>query len=63
MLLDDWDSTVASFVKVTPRDYRRALLELQRRARERPHGGGGVRQSWMPGLLTTGGTADELTLR
>jgi glutamate synthase (NADPH/NADH) large chain len=28
-LLDDWDNTVASFVKVTPRDYRRALLELR----------------------------------
>src|SRR4051794_1647068 len=29
LLLDDWDSTVAAFVKVTPRDYRRALLELR----------------------------------
>jgi len=28
-LLDDWDNTVASFVKVTPRDYRRALVELR----------------------------------
>jgi glutamate synthase (NADPH/NADH) large chain len=28
-LLEDWDSTLASFVKITPKDYRRALLELQ----------------------------------
>ena len=42
LLLDDWDNTLAAFVKVTPRDYRRALLELQGRARKRPHGGGGV---------------------
>jgi glutamate synthase (NADPH/NADH) large chain len=28
-LLEDWDDTVASFVKITPKDYRRALLELQ----------------------------------
>src|SRR5579885_2228620 len=28
-LLDDWDNTVAAFVKVMPRDYRRALLELK----------------------------------
>ena len=28
-LLEDWDKTVASFVKITPKDYRRALLELQ----------------------------------
>jgi glutamate synthase (NADPH/NADH) large chain len=28
-LLDDWDNTVAAFVKVMPRDYRRALLELR----------------------------------
>src|SRR5207245_11540683 len=29
LLLEDWDNTVASFVKITPRDYRRALIELQ----------------------------------
>ena len=28
-LLEDWDNTLASFVKVTPKDYRRALLELK----------------------------------
>ena len=28
-LLEDWDTTLASFVKVTPKDYRRALLELK----------------------------------
>jgi len=28
-LLEDWHDTVASFVKITPKDYRRALLELQ----------------------------------
>jgi len=28
-LLEDWDNSVASFVKITPRDYRRALLELR----------------------------------
>ncbi|HVC55282.1 MAG TPA: glutamate synthase-related protein, partial [Stellaceae bacterium] len=29
MLLEDWERTLASFVKVTPKDYRRALLELK----------------------------------
>jgi glutamate synthase (NADPH) large chain len=28
-LLEDWDDTIASFVKITPKDYRRALLELR----------------------------------
>jgi glutamate synthase (NADPH/NADH) large chain len=28
-LLENWQSSLASFVKVTPKDYRRALLELQ----------------------------------
>jgi glutamate synthase (NADPH/NADH) large chain len=28
-LLEDWDKTLTSFVKITPKDYRRALLELQ----------------------------------
>jgi glutamate synthase (NADPH/NADH) large chain len=28
-LLEDWDSTLAAFVKVMPRDYRRALLDLR----------------------------------
>jgi glutamate synthase (NADPH/NADH) large chain len=28
-LLEDWDNALASFVKVTPKDYRRALLELR----------------------------------
>ncbi|MBM3486389.1 MAG: glutamate synthase large subunit [Alphaproteobacteria bacterium] len=28
-LLEDWDRALGRFVKVTPRDYRRALLELQ----------------------------------
>ena len=28
-LLEDWDNTLAAFVKVTPRCYRRALLELR----------------------------------
>jgi glutamate synthase (NADPH/NADH) large chain len=31
-LLEDWDTTLAAFVKVMPRDYRRALLELQAEA-------------------------------
>jgi len=33
-LLDDWPNALAAFVKVMPRDYRRALLELadERRA-------------------------------
>ena len=26
---DDWETTLANFVKVLPKDYRRALLELQ----------------------------------
>ncbi len=29
LLLEDWDNTLAAFVKVTPQDYRRALLELK----------------------------------
>ena len=29
MLLEDWDRTLAAFVKVMPKDYRRALLELK----------------------------------
>ena len=28
-LLDDWQTTLARFVKVTPRDYRRALRQLE----------------------------------
>jgi glutamate synthase (NADPH) large chain len=28
-LLEDWDSAVGAFVKIMPRDYRRALLELE----------------------------------
>jgi glutamate synthase (NADPH/NADH) large chain len=28
-LLEDWDTTLAHFVKVMPKDYRRALLELK----------------------------------
>jgi glutamate synthase (NADPH/NADH) large chain len=28
-LLEDWDNTLAAFVKVTPQDSRRALLELK----------------------------------
>jgi glutamate synthase (NADPH/NADH) large chain len=28
-LLEDWDNAVGAFVKIMPRDYRRALLELQ----------------------------------
>jgi glutamate synthase (NADPH/NADH) large chain len=28
-LLEDWENTLASFVKIVPTDYRRALLELQ----------------------------------
>src|SRR4029077_18854423 len=35
-LLEDWDSTVAAFVKVMPRDYRRALLELKAEAETAP---------------------------
>jgi glutamate synthase (NADPH/NADH) large chain len=29
LLLEDWGRTLAAFVKVTPQDYRRALLELR----------------------------------
>ncbi|HYZ39426.1 MAG TPA: glutamate synthase-related protein, partial [Stellaceae bacterium] len=28
-LLEDWDNTLASFVKIVPKDFRRALLELR----------------------------------
>jgi glutamate synthase (NADPH/NADH) large chain len=33
-LLDDWDNALSRFVKVTPRDYRRALLELRTEAQK-----------------------------
>ena len=29
MLLEDWERTLAAFIKVTPKDYRRALLEMK----------------------------------
>ncbi len=29
IMLEDWDNTLAGFVKIMPKDYRRALLELQ----------------------------------
>ena len=29
MLLEDWENTLASFIKITPKEYRRALLELR----------------------------------
>jgi glutamate synthase (NADPH/NADH) large chain len=37
-ILENWDRTLPSFVKVTPRDYRRALTEMaaERAAAERP---------------------------
>ena len=28
-LLEDWEATLAAFVKVTPKDYRRALLDME----------------------------------
>jgi glutamate synthase (NADPH/NADH) large chain len=28
-LLDDWDNALTHFVKIVPRDYRRALLDLR----------------------------------
>jgi len=28
-LLEDWDNALGCFVKVMPRDYRRALIEMQ----------------------------------
>jgi glutamate synthase (NADPH/NADH) large chain len=34
-LLEDWDNTLSAFVKVMPRDYRRALLELKAEAETR----------------------------
>ncbi|HEX2941862.1 MAG TPA: glutamate synthase large subunit [Rhodopila sp.] len=33
-LLDDWDNALSRFVKVMPRDYRRALLELKAEAQK-----------------------------
>jgi len=29
MLLENWDEALLRFVKVTPKDYRRALLDLE----------------------------------
>jgi glutamate synthase (NADPH/NADH) large chain len=31
-LLEDWDGALSRFVKVMPRDYKRALLELKAEA-------------------------------
>ena len=31
-LLDDWDNSVKSFVKVMPKDYKRAMLQARERA-------------------------------
>ncbi len=31
-LLEDWDSALSRFVKVVPREYKRALLELRAEA-------------------------------
>ena len=31
-LLEDWDNALKSFIKVMPRDYRRALLQARERA-------------------------------
>ncbi len=31
-LLEDWDNAVKSFVKVMPKDYKRALLQARERA-------------------------------
>jgi glutamate synthase (NADPH/NADH) large chain len=31
-LLDDWDNALKSFIKVMPRDYKRALLQARERA-------------------------------
>ena len=28
-LLEDWEATLSAFVKVMPKDYRRALLDLE----------------------------------
>jgi glutamate synthase (NADPH/NADH) large chain len=28
-LLEDWETTLGAFVKVMPKDYRRALLDLE----------------------------------
>ncbi len=28
-LLEDWDNALGGFVKIMPKDYRRALLEMQ----------------------------------
>jgi glutamate synthase (NADPH/NADH) large chain len=39
-LLDDWDNALGKFVKVMPRDYARALKQIEaERARRRPRRG------------------------
>jgi glutamate synthase (NADPH/NADH) large chain len=35
-LLDDWDNAVGKFVKVMPRDYARALRQLEAERDEEP---------------------------
>src|SRR5262249_59624848 len=51
-LLEDWDSTLASFVKITPKDYRRPPLSAPARpqsARDRCGGGTGQPSTCPPG--------------
>ena len=35
-LLEDWDNALKSFIKVMPKDYKRALLQARERAASRP---------------------------
>ena len=44
-LLDDWENALARFVKVVPRDYRRALLDLRAEQDAGEDRGGGVGES------------------
>ena len=39
-LLEDWDNALKSFVKVMPRDYKRAMLQARDRAAAQGRGGG-----------------------
>jgi len=43
-MLDDWDVAVQRFVKVMPRDYKRALAERAEREAEAAAQGSGIRQ-------------------
>ena len=68
LLLDDWDNTLAAFVKVTPKRLPPRPARTQGRARSRPHGRGGVASALVDGhargqLVSSGTGSGSLDAR